>query len=110
MLVLTLDVTSAPDISVAFQEAKAAFGRVDVVFNNAAVAVFGEVEGTPDDVARRVFEVNFWGGANVAREAVRFFREENPAGVGGRLLSVSSYVGLVPFGGCGYYSAAKAGG
>ncbi|CDO69753.1 hypothetical protein BN946_scf184697.g25 [Trametes cinnabarina] len=45
--VVPLDVTSPAQIAHAFQEAKAAFGRVDVVFNNAGV------------------------------EAVRFFREEN---------------------------------
>ncbi|GJE98606.1 NAD(P)-binding protein [Phanerochaete sordida] len=103
-----VDVTRPPDIAAAFAQAHAAFGRVDVVLNSAALALFGEAEGTPDAAARAVFEVNFWGAANVAREAVRFFREENPPGSGGRLMTVSSYAGLVPLGGCAYYSAAKA--
>lgn len=83
--------------------------------NAAAVGLFGEVEGTPDEVARGVFEVNFWGAANVAREAVRFFREENGLDGeggdprGGRVIGISSYAGTAPVGGCGYYSAAKAG-
>jgi NAD(P)-dependent dehydrogenase (short-subunit alcohol dehydrogenase family) len=109
LLVVRADVTSLDDILKAFAQAKNAFGRVDVVLNNAAIGCFGEVEGTPQDVARRIFETNFWGAANVTREAVRFFREENPPGAGGRLLNLSSYVGLVAVGGAGYYCAAKAG-
>ena len=75
LLVLKLDVTKQQDIIDAFQKAKEVFGRVDVVFNNAAYGVLAEVEGTPDDAARAVFDVDFWGAANVSREAVRFFRE-----------------------------------
>ena len=109
LAVVKLDVTQPKEIIAAFAHAKEAFGRVDVVFNNAGFAVLGEVEGTPDDVARSVFETNFWGAVNVSREAVRFFREENPKGAGGRLLVVSSFTGIKPFTCSAYYSASKAG-
>ena len=109
LLVLPLDVTQSSAIASTFADAKRVFGRVDVVFNNAAIGVFAEVEGTTDDVARTMFEINFFGAANVSREAVRFFREENRSGAGGRLLNVSSYVALVAIGGIGYYCASKAG-
>ena len=89
--------------------AKEAFGRVDVVLNNAGVSLGAEIEGTPEELARKMFETNFWGAANVSREAVRFFRDENPKGEGGRLLTIGSYAGMAPFGGLGYYSATKAG-
>ncbi|GJE88358.1 SDR family oxidoreductase [Phanerochaete sordida] len=109
LLVVKLDVTHPDEILDAFKAAKRAFGRVDVVFNNAGIGLFGEVEGTPDATARKILETNFWGAANVSREAVRFFREENPPGSGGRLLTVSSYAGVAPLPGSGYYSASKAG-
>ena len=109
LLVVKLDVTHTPEISAAFARAKAVFGRVDVVFNNAGVAAAGEVEGTPDDMQRRLFDTNFFGAANVTREAVRFFREENPPRAGGRLVVTSSSVGLRPFACAGYYSASKYG-
>ena len=109
LLITPLDVTKSGDIPRAFQEAKRAFDRVDVVFNNAGISVNGEVEGTPEDAARRLFDVNFWGAANVNAEAVRFFREDNPAGSGGRLLVNSSYAGLHPIPCAGFYSAAKFG-
>ncbi|GJE91734.1 SDR family oxidoreductase [Phanerochaete sordida] len=104
--ILALDVTQPAAITAAFASAKAAFGRIDVVFNNAGISPFAEVEGTPDAVARATFEVNFWGAANVSREAVRFFREENtPAG--GVLLNLSSIVGVQALPVMGYYSASK---
>lgn len=109
LLVLPLDVTKAGEITKAFDAAAARFGRVDVVFNNAGFAVQGEVEGTPDDVARKLFEVNFWGAANVTREAVRVFREVNKP-QGGRLLQMSSISGVRSPPSMGYYGACKHGG
>ncbi|PCH43953.1 hypothetical protein WOLCODRAFT_76048, partial [Wolfiporia cocos MD-104 SS10] len=35
------------------------FGCVDIVFNNARVTLSSEIEGTPDDAARALSEVNF---------------------------------------------------
>ena len=107
--VLPLDVTQEAAVARAFDAAKAAFGRVDVVFNNAGVALVGEIEGTPVDLARRVFDVNFWGAVHVSRAAVRFFREENPAGAGGRLITTSSAAGIRPVVGVPYYTASKFG-
>lgn len=108
LLILRLDVSKPDEIREAFAKAKEAFGRIDVVFNNAGSGLMSEVEGTPDDVARAMFEVNFWGAANVSQEAVRFFREINvPAG--GRLLQVSSSGGVQGLPAIGYYCASKFG-
>ena len=63
----------------------------------------------PDADARAIFETNFWGAAWVSREAVRFFREVNPAGAGGRLLQFSSVCGFQGMPGTAYYSATKFG-
>ena len=62
-----------------------------------------------DEDVRALFETNFWGAANVSREAVKFFREVNPAGVGGRLLQMSSLGGLKGGPATAYYSASKFG-
>ncbi|KAH7927478.1 NAD(P)-binding protein [Leucogyrophana mollusca] len=95
LLIVDLDVTKQDQIKLAFAQAKTSFGRIDVVYNNAAQSVIGEVECVPDDLARSIFEVNFWAVANISREAVRFFREENPSGLGGTLLQMSSVLGMV---------------
>ena len=109
LLTLKLDVTKQQDVLDAFAAAKAKFGRVDVVANNAGFGTFGEVESVPDADARAIFETNFWGAAWVSREAVRFFREVNPAGAGGRLLQFSSVCGFQGMPGTAYYSATKFG-
>ncbi|KIK95223.1 hypothetical protein PAXRUDRAFT_399768 [Paxillus rubicundulus Ve08.2h10] len=106
-LVLVLDVTKQADIDRAFAKTKEAFGRLDVVFNNAGSAIFGEVEATPIEGARALFEVNFWGLVNVSRAAVKFFREVNGPGKGGVLLQNSSVSGFIGPPGLAYYCASK---
>ncbi|KAH7920232.1 NAD(P)-binding protein [Leucogyrophana mollusca] len=106
LLIIKLDVTKPNEIQGAFLKAKEAFGRIDVVFNNAGFSAVAEVEGTSSEVARALFETNFWGAVNVTTEAVKFFREVNKP-VGGRLLQMSSMVGLTAAPGLGYYSATK---
>ncbi|EJF55823.1 NAD(P)-binding protein [Dichomitus squalens] len=107
LLTLKLDVSRPQEIVDVFNAAKEKFGRIDVVANNAGRGAFGEVEAIDDADARDVMEINFWAAANVSREAVKFFREVNPAGVGGRLLQVGSAGGLQGFGAMAYYSASK---
>ena len=109
LLLVQLDVTRQQEILNAFTQAKSHFGHIDVVFNNAGVTLIADVEATPDAAARELFEINFWGAVNVTREAVRFFREENEPGRGGRLIQNSSVRGLSPLPATGFYSATKHG-
>ena len=108
LLVLKVDVTKEEDIHAAFTKAKEKFGRIDVLINNAGHGMGSFVKSTPEDAARSIFETNFWGSANVSREAVRFFREENKP-CGGRLIVTSSASGIKPLPLIGYYSASKFG-
>lgn len=105
LLILKLDVTKEDNITDAFSQIRDVFGRLDVVFNNAGVAAIGEIEATSDEVARGIFDVNFWGAANISRAAIHFFREINLPGVGGTLLQMSSMFALQAAGCAGYYSA-----
>ncbi|KAH9923789.1 hypothetical protein B0H21DRAFT_154151, partial [Amylocystis lapponica] len=109
LLVLKLDVSKTHDITDAFARTREVFGRLDVVFNNAGYTLLGEIEGTTDELARAVFEVDFWGAIHVSQEAVKFFREVNAPGVGGRLIQTSSILGRTSVASSGWYSAAKAG-
>ena len=108
LLILQLDVTKPDEIKAAFAKAKATFGRIDVVFNNAGYAVAGELEAIPDQPAQAMFDVNFWGAVHVSQEAVRFFREDNSP-QGGRLIQNSAGVGLVTLPTLGFYGSAKHG-
>ncbi|CAL1707673.1 unnamed protein product [Somion occarium] len=107
LLVLNLDVTKHDQISHVFARVKKDFGRLDVVYNNAGYLIVGEVEGTSPDIAHALFETNFWGTSVVSQEAIKFFREVNTPGVGGRLLNVNSMSGIQGWAGVGYYSASK---
>lgn len=106
--IVKLDVTNRDDIAAAFKYAEEKLGRIDIVFNNAGHSMLAEVEGTPDEVAKKMFDVNFWGAMNVSKEVVRFFREVNKP-QGGRLWNVSSIAGILPLASLGYYSASKHG-
>ncbi|KAJ7442324.1 hypothetical protein FB451DRAFT_1414276 [Mycena latifolia] len=106
LLVLKVDVTKVDEITAAFAAAKEAFGRIDVVFNNAGYGIIAEIEGTSDDKARNQFEVNFWGAVNVAKQAVAFFRDVNKP-MGGLLINMSSMFGIDAPPGAGFYAATK---
>ena len=106
--ILKIDVTNGEDIIAAFKYAEEVLGHIDIVFNNAGHSIIAEVEGTPHEVARKMFDVNFWGAMNVSRETIRFFREVNKP-QGGKLWNVSSMAGILPFAALGYYSASKHG-
>ncbi|KAG2746904.1 NAD(P)-binding protein [Suillus brevipes Sb2] len=106
LLIIQMDVVKTSEVAAAFAKAKEVFGRVDVVFNNAGIAILGEMESMSDQDAHQIFEVNFWGASNVTREAIRTFREVNKP-IGGRLLQVSSSLGLRGRAAASYYSASK---
>lgn len=108
LLILKLDVSKPDDIKDAFRTAEIRFGRIDVVYNNAGCSLMGELESAPEEDARKMFDVNFWGAINVAREAIRFFRDVNKP-QGGRLWSVTSAAGLFPLPAFGHYCASKFG-
>jgi NAD(P)-dependent dehydrogenase (short-subunit alcohol dehydrogenase family) len=101
VLKLALDVTSADAVPAAFSTALAAFGRIDVVVNNAGAIVSADAEALFAEehvgLARDVFEINFWGAARVSREAVRVFREVNGPKTGGTLIQVTSVGGFIGF-------------
>jgi len=106
-LALNIDVTSTSSVKSVFSAAIEKFGRCDIVLNSAGYGIVGEVESTPDEAAKKLFDVNFWGTVNVSKEAIRVFRDVNPKGEGGRLLNVSSGQGLSSAPAAAFYAASK---
>ncbi|MEO5807230.1 SDR family oxidoreductase [Devosia sp.] len=105
-LALPCDVTDADEVAKFFAAVAAAYGRIDVVFNNAgrsAPAVnFGDV-----DVAtwRDMVDTNLNGAFYVAREAFRAMRDQTPQG--GRIINNGSISAAVPRPGASPYTATK---
>jgi NAD(P)-dependent dehydrogenase (short-subunit alcohol dehydrogenase family) len=103
VLPLALDVRDRSAAFRAVTEAKARFGRLDVVVNNAGYGLFGAVEDVTEEQARAQMETNFFGTLWVTQAAVPILRE----GGGGRILQVSSLGGIVSFPFLGLYHASK---
>lgn len=66
------------------------FGRVDVLVNNAGVAIASRFLEMPLEDFRRLMDVNFWGAVFACHAAVPQMRKQNGGGV---ILNVSSIFG-----------------
>jgi NAD(P)-dependent dehydrogenase (short-subunit alcohol dehydrogenase family) len=102
-LVLALDVTKPAEIAAAVKAAEAKFGRIDVLVNNAGIGYFAAVEESDDHEVRRMFEINFWGLANVTRAALPGMRARKS----GHIVNISSMGGVRGAPAVGYYNATK---
>lgn len=95
------DVADKASVEKMAERARASFGSVDVLVNNAGLGLSGRVsELRPDDL-RYVFEVNVIGAVNCIQAALPLMER------GGRIINVSSVVGLRAIPMVGGYSASK---
>lgn len=102
-LALKLDVTSSEAVSEAIAEAKAKFGRIDVLVNNAGYGYLSAVEEGEDNEVRAMFEVNFFGAVTAIKAVLPVMREQGA----GHIVNITSVGGLVGNPGSGYYAATK---
>ncbi|WP_052851992.1 SDR family NAD(P)-dependent oxidoreductase [Streptomyces avicenniae] len=98
-----LDVTDPAAVRAAIQGTVDAFGRIDVVVNNAGYADLDPVEDIPDDSFRAQMETNFFGVYHVTRAALPFLRAQG----GGHIVQIATVGTRVSTPGLAAYQSAK---
>jgi len=101
--IVELDVTSSADAERAVAEAVDAFGRLDVVVNNAGYGFQGAFEEMTADEFKGQIDTNFWGVVNVTRAVLPFLRKQGH----GHILQITSIGGRLGIPGFSGYHAAK---
>ncbi len=90
------------DIATLFAETYKAFGKLDVLVNNAGVYEFLPLEAITDAHFHRMFDLNVLGLIAATQEAVKRFGEN-----GGSIINISSIVSLSPQPSGSVYAATK---
>jgi NADP-dependent 3-hydroxy acid dehydrogenase YdfG len=75
-LTLELDVTNPDQVKTAVAQARAHFGRLDIVLNNAGYSLVGTIEEASADDLRALYETNIFGTLSVIQAAFPLLREQ----------------------------------
>lgn len=102
-LPLQVDLTSDSEVAQAAKSAREAFGRIDVVVNNAGYGIGGSIEELSDEETRDSFNVNVFGTLHVIRRVMPYLREQQS----GHIINISSIAGFTANTGWAVYAAAK---
>ncbi|MEO6608509.1 MAG: bifunctional rhamnulose-1-phosphate aldolase/short-chain dehydrogenase [Aestuariivirga sp.] len=102
---LRMDVTSEPEIISSFNEIACHFGGLDIVVNNAGIAIRSPVEDTTIEMWDKQVAILGTGYFLVGREGFRLLKRQ---GLGGSMIFISSKNGLIASDGASAYGAMKA--
>jgi 3-oxoacyl-[acyl-carrier protein] reductase len=95
------DVAKAADVKRLFDETAKAFGKVDVLVNNAGVYNFLPIADVTEAEFQRQFGTNVWGLLQTTREALPHFND------GGSIINISSIVSQLSLPGSTIYAGTK---
>ncbi|KJY25921.1 MULTISPECIES: oxidoreductase [Streptomyces] len=103
LLAVNADVTRPEQLALAVEAGLAAFGRIDVVVNNAGYGLVGAIEEISDGAARELFDVNVFGVLNTLRATLPTLRSQRS----GHVLNIGSVGGFATAPAVGLYGASK---
>lgn len=102
-LAVQADVSRPDDVKRLFAQTKAAYGKVDVLVNNAGIYEFAPLDSVTPEHFHKQFNLNVLGLLLATQEAVKLM---GPAG--GSIINISSILGPMPVETASVYSATKA--
>ena len=104
-LAITVDVTDQAQVAACVEKTMATFGRVDILFNNAGVAVpgAGPFLGITPEGWNETWQVNVMGMVHFCRAVIPIMLEQG----GGNIINQASLAGLGVIGGLSAYTATK---
>jgi 3-oxoacyl-[acyl-carrier protein] reductase len=97
------DVSRPDDIKRLFAQAKVAYGKLDVLVNNAGIYEFAPLESITAELFHKQFNLNVLGLLLATQEAVKLMGP-----TGGSIINISSIAGPMPLENASVYSATKA--
>lgn len=97
------DVSKTKEVKALFEATVKAFGKVDVLVNNAGVYEFAPIENVTEESFHRHFNINVLGPMLATQEALKHF-----AANGGSVINVSSVAAYNPPANTAVYSSTKA--
>lgn len=100
---IALDLDSEQSITTFSERLFKETTQLDILINNAGFYVSGIAEETPIELGRQQLETNFWGTIKVTNSILPHFRKQKS----GKIITVSSIIGLVSFPNTAYYAASK---
>ena len=95
-------VAEEADVKHLFAETRKAFGKLDVLVNNAGVYQFAPLEQVTEHEFHHQFGVNVWGTIQATREALPLFGKD-----GGSVINISSVVSRKAIPGSAVYAGTK---
>ena len=103
IFILPLDVASIANASAEVLKIIQQFGQIDVLINNAGIVQRSFVYDTPNEVERKMMEVNYFGAVILSKAVLPYMRKQN----GGHIVAISSVMGKLGFPGRATYSSSK---
>ena len=100
---LACDVTDDASVEALVRTVHGETGRIDLLVNNAGFGISGAAEESSVAQAQALFDVNLFGVIRTTRAVLPLMRAQ----AGGRLVNISSILGLVPAPYMAVYSASK---
>ncbi len=102
LLPLTVDITDSLALENAVSKIIEAFGRIDMLFNNAGITHLSTFKDTSAELFEKIMMVNFTASVNLTRLCLPHLEQAK-----GQIIAISSVAGLAPLFGRSAYSASK---